>query len=241
MDWIYISPHLDDVVLSVGGLLWEQTQAGQEVSVWTLCAGDPPPGALSPIAESLHIRWQVGREALDIRRKEDQNACSLLGAAFRHFSIPDCIYRRSEKTGEHLYPSEDSLFSPLHPDESILIERISETLRNDLPADANLVCPLALGGHTDHRLTRRIIETLDRHLWYYADYPYVLKVGPVFTPWKWAATKFNLSKSGMRAWQTSVEAHQSQISTFWSDLDSMRAAIQSYGDEMGGVKLWRPE
>ncbi|MBN2499463.1 MAG: PIG-L family deacetylase, partial [Anaerolineales bacterium] len=54
---IYLSPHLDDVALSCGGLVWEQAQAGMAVEVWSVCAGDPPPGELSEYARSLHARW----------------------------------------------------------------------------------------------------------------------------------------------------------------------------------------
>ncbi|MBA4379671.1 MAG: PIG-L family deacetylase, partial [Anaerolinea sp.] len=57
MRWIYISPHLDDAVLSCGGLIWEQSHAGTQVEIWTVCTGDPPEGPLSPFAEVLHAEW----------------------------------------------------------------------------------------------------------------------------------------------------------------------------------------
>jgi len=68
MNWIYLSPHLDDVALSVGGLLWEQSQAGEQVAVWTICAGDPPPGDFAAFAQTLHARWGIGIEAAAARR-----------------------------------------------------------------------------------------------------------------------------------------------------------------------------
>jgi len=66
--WIYLSPHLDDAALSCGGLLWEQSQAGDEVAVWSICAGDPPPGRLSPFARSLQARWGTGSRSAAERR-----------------------------------------------------------------------------------------------------------------------------------------------------------------------------
>ena len=59
MEWIYFSPHLDDVALSCGGLAWEQSQSGSPVQVWTICAGDPPARPLSAFAEELHERWET--------------------------------------------------------------------------------------------------------------------------------------------------------------------------------------
>ena len=91
MNWIYLSPHFDDVALSVGGLLWEQSQAGERVSIWTICGGDPPPGDFSPFAEALQARWETGAQSMIIRRAEDIESCHLLGAESVHLSIPDCI------------------------------------------------------------------------------------------------------------------------------------------------------
>ena len=68
MEWIYLSPHFDDVALSCGGLLWEQAQAGEGASVWTICAGEVPAGQLSPFAQSLHERWEKGQGAAVQRR-----------------------------------------------------------------------------------------------------------------------------------------------------------------------------
>jgi len=239
MEWIYLSPHLDDAALSMGGLIWEQVQAGDSVLVWTICAGDPPPGAFSDFAESLHERWGVGREAIDIRRSEDQESCLRLGAEPHHFSLPDCIYRRSPKTGTHLYDSEESLWFDVHPDELARTQKLAQQLQSLLPfSDARVVCPLALGDHVDHRLTRAAAEQIQTPLVYYADYPYVLDVDIASVTGDLKSSVSTLSPEAINAWQQAVAAHQSQISTFWGSLAEMRTAIQSYYDQMDGVWLW---
>ena len=131
MQWIYISPHLDDVALSCGGRVWEQAQEGDHASIWTICAGDPPQGPLSPFAQSLHDRWETGREAIAQRREEDILSCRQLGASYRHFDVPDCIYRRSGAPFESspgssgfLYATEESIFGLLHPAEAALVEAL---------------------------------------------------------------------------------------------------------------------
>jgi hypothetical protein len=68
MEWIYLSPHFDDVAFSCGGLVWEQTELGDEVSIWTICAGEPPPGPVSKYAQSLHDRWKTGPSAVSVVR-----------------------------------------------------------------------------------------------------------------------------------------------------------------------------
>jgi len=237
MNWIYLSPHLDDVALSLGALLWEQVRAGDQVSVWTLCAGDPPPEPFSPFADSMHVRWKVGRDAIAIRRAEDTQSCAHLGAAFRHFTIRDCIYRTSARTGTYIYASESAIFGTLHPDDAPVIEQLTQALMSELPDDARVVCPLTLGGHIDHQLTRAAAENLGFSLWYYADYPYVLNA-PIAPPPGAAAHIYSISPAGVAAWQNAVAAHRSQISTFWESIQSMQSAILAYSQQMGGLTLW---
>ncbi|HEX7975017.1 MAG TPA: PIG-L family deacetylase [Anaerolineales bacterium] len=242
MEWIYLSPHFDDIALSCGGLVWEQVRAGDHASVWTICAGRPPDVPLSPFAELLHARWQTGPEAVELRRGEDIASCAQMGAAYRHFSIPDCIYRRSPLDGTALYASEESISGPLHPHEEPLIEALHAELDRALPGAAELVSPLALGGHVDHRLTRAAAERLGRRLWYYADYPYVLRnAGQVeaLRETGWQEDVFPISPQGLDAWERAVAAHASQISTFWPDPEAMRLALHDYSYSMGGAALWR--
>jgi LmbE family N-acetylglucosaminyl deacetylase len=235
--WIYLSPHFDDVALSCGGLIWEQVATGARVEIWTICAGTPDNLPLSPFAASLHDRWQSGESPVEVRRLEDLAACQHLGAQPRYFSIPDCIYRRDN--GNYLYPSEESLFGPLHPADADLIARLVEDIRTLLPAGANLVSPLGLGDHVDHKLTRQAAEVLDVPLWYYADYPYVLSaMEQASLPQNARRSMFRLSQPALLAWQDAVAAYASQISTFWRDESSMRYALQDYASGQGGVWLW---
>ena len=253
--WIYLSPHLDDAAFSCGGLIWEQAQAGLEVLVWTVCAGDPPEGPLSPFAESLHQRWGSGEEAGRVRRQEDLRASEILGAVSHHLPIPDCIYRRQPGSGDYLYASEESLFAELHASEVELVESLARSLGevvlalalNQLgPGGVNLVCPLGLGGHVDHQLTRAAAERLACYepacrMWYYADFPYILEDGTLLSELPrggWQTQVFPVSPAGLDAWQRAMAAHHSQISTFWDGVADMEASIQAYCQETGGVRLW---
>jgi len=153
MDWIYLSPHFDDVALSCGGLVWEQVRKGDRVSIWTVCGGEPPDGELSSFAQELHARWQTGQNAPASRRSEDNASCQRLGARWRFFSLPDCIYRRDPASGEFMYASETALNGDLHPGDFQTIDRLRDVLQQALPPEAVVVCPLGLGRHVDHQLT----------------------------------------------------------------------------------------
>ena len=90
MRWIYISPHLDDAVLSAGGFLYEQARSGIPVEIWTIVCGFPPQGELTPFAQVLHSVWGTGtaEETVKLRRAEDVEAARIIGAKTVHFDIP---------------------------------------------------------------------------------------------------------------------------------------------------------
>lgn len=241
MEWIYLSPHFDDVALSCGGLVWEQVRSGAKVSIWTVCAGEPPLKPFSTYAQDLHTRWGTGQDAVLVRRAEDLLSCQRLGATSRHLSIPDAIYRHSPVDGAPLYNSDSELFSETHVEESDLWESMRQELIQSLPPSCELVCPLALGGHIDHRLVRIGAEGLERQMWYYADFPYVvdLDLDQDTNVASMPHRVFPVSENGLSAWIEAVEAHASQISTFWIDLDQMRAAIRGFWGPLEGIRLWQ--
>ncbi len=241
MEWIYLSPHFDDIALSCGGLVWEQVEQGDKVSVWTICAGEAPSGPISQYAKDLHKRWKTDRDAVTRRRIENDLSNKRMGVSSRNFSIPDAIYRRSPVDETYLYTSDQELFSEIRLDEIRLIEALRDELYQALPQFCELVSPLTLGGHVDHCLVRNAAEKLDRRLWYYADFPYSINPEKDFaeSDRDMNCMLFPVSEVGLRVWQESVAAHSSQISTFWSDTDQMREAIHAYWEPIQGIRLWR--
>ncbi len=239
MRWIYISPHFDDGVLSCGGLIYEQTRQGMTAEIWTICAGDPPPGPLSPMARRIHLVWGTGsaEETVRLRREEDRQAASRVGASVFHADLPDCIYRRAPN-GELLYTH--SVFTPWNPLEKELPARLAALLQEKLAPDDVLVCPLAIGGHVDHLLTRLAVERLGRRVCYYADVPYVLNrpasLAPVTAGLN--AKLHPVSGEGLHAWMEAIEAHHSQIRMLFKTKRHMRQAIARYWQRTQGVFLW---
>lgn len=237
--WIFISPHLDDVVLSCGGLVWDLTQAGQNVAVWTLMAGLPLHEDYSLFAQQNHRAWGVsGREAIQRRREEDRAACAVLGAAVRHFDWLDAIYRRDPDSGEPIVNNDDQLFND--PPELGLVDEITVVLKAALPADATLVFPIGLGGHIDHQAVVQAGDGISQIVYYYADYPYILKNfdNPGFRKDLWKNIPHPLDQNALNAWSQAVLCHASQLNTFWRDAAEARLALRNYLAG-GGGRLWR--
>lgn len=242
MTWIFLSPHLDDAILSCGGLIYELVTERQNVQVWTICAGDPPPGSLSPFALTLHGRWRTDFNAPAVRRSEDKAACETLGVKFIHFDIPECIYRRHPKTGNPIIGTNEELFQRLPEFEKPLAVQVAMILENHLTGNTKLVSPMAAGGHIDHHLVRTAVEMINPSAYYYPDYPYISSGGYDLQSWlnpEWVANNYQLSSSGLAAWQVAVANYKTQISTFWSDQQGMEAGLKEYWENGGGGSLWR--
>ena len=238
MRWIYISPHLDDAVLSAGGLIHDQIRAGNQVEIWTILCGVPPTEELSPFAQVLHFQWGIPKveDLIRSRRAEDEKACQLVGAKPVYFDYLDCIYRRG-KNNDWLY---SYIFVPPHEDEADLPARIAESISARLEPTDQLVCQLGLGSHVDHIVVRRAVELIQRPLLYYVDIPYLFKTPEEFSP-NTAGMKANahaVSEAGLGAWQEAIAAYESQISSLFESPEHMRSQIRQYWSDNIGICLW---
>ena len=240
MNVVFLSPHLDDAVYSCGGLMASMMRSSRMVSVWTLFAGDSQ-DALSDFARELHQRWKTGKEAVKARRIEDFKACTVMGVNARHFNHPDCIYRYETASGKPVINRNEDLFNPGPLVENDLIERISAELDATLPDEVEVYCPLGLGGHIDHRLTREAAERLHLPLVYYADFPYAGKPGislDGLLPEGAAAKRTDLEEPDLERWIEGIAQYQSQLNSFWQNRQDMAAAVQSYAQTLLGSNVW---
>jgi len=239
---IYLSPHLDDAVLSCGGRIWQQVQAGERVLVITAFAGDPSPGiSLSPFARELHVRWGSPVDAVARRRDEDLTALAYLGAEVAHWPYPDCIYRRGPY-GRFLYVGEEALWGEVHPADGKLIEGLTSRLAA-LPVKqgGEAYAPLGVGHHVDHQILRRAADALRRirvgqALTYYEDFPYA--EDPQAVQAALAGTKAEiglvmLSEEALAAKIAAIMCYRSQISTFWAGADHVAARVRAFARRTG--------
>ncbi len=267
---VCLSPHFDDAALSLGGLLHRRAATGLGVLVVTVCAA-PPPGALSAFAAAHHRRWGAGvggeRSAAAAmtatRRTEDEAALAALGVDGRWLEIPDAIYR-SVPGGRWPYADPDSLFGPVDELEHELFRSLTATLAA-LPGigrDTEVVAPLAVGGHVDHRLVRAAAEAWRgrrQGLRYYEDWPYAgdedalraVVDGSGLLP-----VVESLAAENVDAKVRAIACYGSQISTFWEHLDAMAEDVRNHALRRGRLlrsdhparwppplaeRLWHPD
>lgn len=162
---IVLSPHLDDAVLSIGGLIGRE----RDVEVWTFFTSGP---ALETIAPSRRVFGDYAA-----RRDEDERALAVLGAGKRWLDLHERIWREPPlRRVLHVFhtPPREADFAQLGAVRAIVGEAID--------SGAQVYAPLAVGHHSDHMevAIAAVRETLARRAFdrvrFYED-PYALGGG----------------------------------------------------------------
>ena len=107
---LYLSPHFDDAILSCGGLIHAQRQAGERVGVLTLCAGLPGRNARSALARRYDADWSKSGGGMVIRGAENASALSSWGVSSWDGSAREAIYRNG--TGAPYYHARHARGTP---------------------------------------------------------------------------------------------------------------------------------
>ena len=157
---LFISPHLDDAVLSCTGAIIRYRQTGIEPYVVTLFSG--------PTTDPHYL----------MRRKEDENALQLLNIQWIYLDALDAPYRRKD------YHNVSTLLfhHQVPPLEQDLVQTMSLWLQElllDLHPE-RVFFPLGVGGHIDHHVTfasSLLLHHLSIPFTYYEELPYALLPG----------------------------------------------------------------
>lgn len=226
MKHVYLSPHLDDVVLSCGGAIHRHTAAGDTVLVINIFSGDAPPGVdLSPFARIQHDYWGTPPRPMALRRAEDGAALAWLAAEGQYLDLPDAVYRPIPG-GELPYASEEALWAEVHPADPMARDGARE-LAGRLAAlipreDASAIyAPLGVNNHVDHQIVRAAAQRLLQQgyrLAFYEDYPYAEQQQEL---------ERSLKAAGVEDWRAEIIA----LST--ADVEAKVAAIGYYRSQMG--------
>jgi LmbE family N-acetylglucosaminyl deacetylase len=167
---IFLSPHLDDAVLSAAGLLSELRGRASRLVVTIACEHPTTP-------EGKAARVRRGHSRPSERRREDREAMRDLDCHYLHLGFADCVFRRSPITGELIYKTARNKFTIAGPDDRAYVEELFLVLRRICyPTRRSLVvAPLGIGFHVDHlicaQVALRIVPVA--HLLFYEDVPYV--------------------------------------------------------------------
>lgn len=172
---VVISPHMDDAILSCGGLL-DLLLKHMDCLTVTVCTADP---ANVPRENPPH-----GIALPSLRRNEEIAALNALGCKLLQLDLLDAIYRRHSLTGELLYPAMDSIWSMPAADDDRHFQLLRGRLKSLCGPVGNrptlIVSPMGIGHHVDHILCTQaalsVAGSTDEIL-LYEDFPYVVDQG----------------------------------------------------------------
>jgi LmbE family N-acetylglucosaminyl deacetylase len=208
--WLFLSPHLDDAVLSCGALIEAQAR-GREIVVATLFT-EATPGPHTRAARSF-LRQCTHSSALDLfeaRKTEDNKVLVDMGARPLHMGGVDALFRRRRppRFGSsawdrvlpeltHRYPTYrfDIALGRIAGADKALINRLQGDVAELMAITGAelLFCPVGVGRHVDHLITREAGMKHQQSLVLYSDFPYDLVSGPDtsrlerlgYVPWSW--------------------------------------------------------
>jgi LmbE family N-acetylglucosaminyl deacetylase len=241
-----LSPHLDDSVLSCGGLMTDAHRRGVHVLVITVFNGRPilP---VSAAAARFHARCGHSDDrAMDEREAEDDRALAVVGAQTERLHPPEALYRRYPD-GTAMYEADSAIFTdgvpPSDHTPDAVANRIAElmdSVRPDL-----VLAPVGIGGHVDHLLVSAVAQQLDCTVLHYEDVPYVIY--DHCRDWQRASGVRTacLHHCSDQAWSAKISAiscYESQLEVLWyspgtwrKDLDAYAVAI---GTDQRAERLW---
>ena len=172
-EFIFISPHLDDAVLSCGVLMLKLNELEKKITVITVFTEVSPPPYTSLAKEFTHKSgFQDPIKLFEARKKEDRKALQLVNAKVIHFSFIDAAWRKTFLG--HVYPHAKEQFNGHYSLFDLpLKQKIKDQLKPYLNQKKSLVFgPLGIGGHADHILIKDILKESNKQTIFWSDYPY---------------------------------------------------------------------
>lgn len=211
--WLFLSPHLDDAVLSCAALMAAQAGKRDIVVATVFTEASPPPHTRAALSFMRQCGAHDAGRLFEDRRAEDHAVLSALGAQSIHLGAVDALFRR-RTPGRSLLPAITTMaaerFAPelthLYPTYrfDIALGRIAKgdrSLQQDLRAAVDdlmavsgaelLFCPAGVGNHVDHLMTREAGAGHRDKMVLYSDFPYDLLSHPDpallggLEPWTW--------------------------------------------------------
>jgi LmbE family N-acetylglucosaminyl deacetylase len=187
---LFVSPHLDDAVLSCGALL-SHLAGTCPVTVLTVfsAAAQPAKSGLAARKTLRNLGIADAEAHFEERRAEDIEVLMEAGASWIHLGLTDALFRRvghSAKdpaaTGRAAYPTFrfDAGRGRIASSDASLAAEVGVMIREAAASSGatTVFGPLGIGRHVDHLITRNAVTASEVDAIYYSDFPYSISNSP---------------------------------------------------------------
>lgn len=176
---LFFSPHIDDVILSCGGLIsnLSNKESVLIITVFTKATDEK----ISNLGKEFIklCGFNSAKSLFDSRKEEEERVAKFLKYDYLFLDYADAAFRFHSYFifKKLLYPK--GCFSKVSSNDSILIKDIKVHIHNILKKISNKKCsvyfPLGIGEHADHQILKQIgLSTKSKNIFYYEDFPYCI-------------------------------------------------------------------
>jgi LmbE family N-acetylglucosaminyl deacetylase len=185
----FVSPHFDDAVFSAGALMQYLSKHIEVVVLTVFTKAGKMPYTLSAKTYLQQCGYTDAEQLYRDRTKEDAEALKTITGKSINLGFVEALWRKKPKASifSKIF-SQIPEFSVLYPtyrwhiisgniakEDFQTISVIKKHLEDQIkPIDSFVFCPVGIGSHIDHLVTRKACVGFD-NLIYWADFPYNTK------------------------------------------------------------------
>lgn len=213
-DYIFISPHLDDAILSAGALINHLSSIGKVkiITVFTK-SSKKKTEATEEFTRSCH--HSNSSKLFLNRQEEDKKLCKYLKVDYLHLGFTDALWRDGYKSIKEVFSNKINGTKKEKDLEKLITRKLKKIIKNK--KNTVIFAPLSIGNHTDHRMVNKICRDNFINVIYWEDYPYNLKSNPSEELVKKnSMSNFEFDKD-LRSKDKLIRFYKSQISTLFAD------------------------
>jgi len=184
---VFVSPHLDDAILSCGGLIYflsSQTEV-KVINVFTKVSNSKASYSIKKFVRKCG--YNDAKKLFQDRIVEDEKVLGRINIKPINLGFTDALWRtkRFQKGFRKIlakyipelrfiYPSGLHLLSgKISKFDTGIVEKVSRAIFGSVDvSDSILFVPLAIGNHVDHVIVRKACETLGGQIIFWSDFPY---------------------------------------------------------------------
>lgn len=229
----FISPHLDDAMLSCGDLLSRLSGLVDITVVNVFTEAAFPPYTLSTKNFLKQCNSKDAFELFKKRREEDKKIWNEMGIKVINLGFIDAQWRKKDKLNflqsaltkfipefSHIYPTYrwHIIKGEISKSDNFLMDNIKKEILGIVNTKEKylIFCPMAVGNHVDHVVVRNCcLEVFGKNLILWSDFPYNDKGGSDFFGREdYQKTSFSFDKN--RKWKL-IKLYESQFDALIKD------------------------